>query len=261
MVSLFLQIRILDILDMLLVALIMYQLYMLVRGTVALNISIGILSIYLFWGIVKMLKMELLSTILGQFIGVGVIALIIVFQLEIRRFLLIIGTRYISNNRLRLENMFNLEMNPKLTISLGSIYKAVINLSSTKTGALIVIRRKSTLDIYAHAGDILDAKTSSRLLISIFNKLSPMHDGAVIIEGEKIHAARVILPVSENPNLPPEYGLRHRAAIAITELTDAFVIVVSEETGQISVAEGGVIKKGLSQAELLKNLEIEFQSV
>ena len=261
MIALFLQIRILDIIDILLVALIMYQLYMLVRGTVALNIIIGILSIYLFWGVVKMLNMELLSSILGQIIGVGVIALIIVFQQEIRRFLLILGTRYINKNRIRIENMFQVDINPKPPLRLKSILKAVFNLANTKTGALIVIRRKSTLHMYSQAGDILDARTSSRLIISIFNKQSPMHDGAIIIEGEKIHAARVILPVNDNPNLPPEYGLRHRAALAITELTDAFVIVVSEETGQISIAEEGEIRKNITQKELMEVLEKEFQSV
>ena len=261
MIPFFIQIRVLDIIDILLVAVIMYQLYMLVRGTVALNIIIGIISIYIFWGVVKMLKMELLSSILGQIIGVGVIALIIVFQQEIRRFLLIIGTRYIAKNRIRLENILNVDFIPKPPLRIKSILKALLNFSLTKTGALIVIRRKSTLDMYSQAGDILDANTSSRLLISIFNKLSPMHDGAIIIQNEKIHAARVILPVNDSPGLPPEYGLRHRAAIAITELTDAFVIVVSEETGQISIAESGKLIKNISQKDLMERLEGEFQAV
>lgn len=261
MTTFFLQIRILDFFDVLLVAIIMYQIYMLIRGTVALNIIIGILSIYLFWGIVKMLKMELLSTILGQIIGVGVIALIIVFQQEIRRFLLIIGTRYVNKNRIRIENIFNVDFDSKPPLRIKSILKAVIYFCNTKTGALIVIRRKSTLNMYSQAGDILDANTSSRLLISIFNKQSPMHDGAVIIENEKVHAARVVLPVTDNPNLPPEYGLRHRAAISITELTDAFVIIVSEETGQISVAEGGRLLKGINQKDLLEELEMNFQAI
>jgi len=124
-----------------------------------------------------------------------------------------------------------------------------------------VIKRKSTLDMYSQAGDILDANTSSRLIISIFNKQSPMHDGAIIIENEKIHAARVILPVNDNPDLPPEYGLRHRAAIAITELTDAFVIVVSEESGQISIAESGKLIKNISQKDLMERLDSEFHTV
>jgi diadenylate cyclase len=208
-----------------------------------------------------MLKMELLSSILGQIIGVGVIALIIVFQQEIRRFLLIIGTRYVEKNRIRLENILNVDIAPKPHLKIKSILKAIINFTNTKTGALIVIKRKSALDMYSQAGDILDANTSSRLIISIFNKQSPMHDGAIIIENEKIHAARVVLPVNDNPDLPPEYGLRHRAAIAITELTDAFVIVVSEESGQISIAESGKLIKNISQKDLMERLDGEFHAV
>jgi len=226
-----------------------------------LNIIFGIIAIYIFWGIVKMLKMELISSILGQIIGVGVIALMIVFQQEIRRFLLIIGTRYMAKNRIRLENFLNVDLTQKPPLRIKSILKAVVELANTKTGALMVIKRKSTLDMYSQVGDILDANTSSRLLISIFNKLSPMHDGAIIIEHEKIHAARVVLPVNDNPGLPPEYGLRHRAAIAITELTDAFVIIVSEETGQISVAESGKLIRNISQKDLMERLESEFQPV
>ncbi len=261
MISLFIHIRILDILDIFLVALLMYQLYMLVRGTVAINIIIGILAIYFIWGIVKMLKMELLSSILGQVIGVGVIALIIVFQQEIRRFLIFIGARYITRNRMRFEHMLRMDFDTRPPVKLRSILKAVISLAGSRTGALIVIKAKSTLDIYAQAGDVLDANTSSRLILSIFNKLSPLHDGAIIIDSEKISAARVVLPVTDNPDLPPEFGLRHRAAIGITELTDAVVIVVSEETGQISFAQNGRIYNNLSPKELLTRLENEFQGV
>ncbi|HYW95841.1 MAG TPA: diadenylate cyclase CdaA [Bacteroidales bacterium] len=261
MSPLFIHIRILDVLDIVLVALLMYQLYMLVRGTVAINIIIGILSIYFFWGIVKMLKMELLSTILGQVIGVGVIALIIVFQQEIRRFLIFIGTRYISRNRMRFERMLRMDFDTRPSVKLRSVMKAVISLAGSRTGALIVIKRKSTLDIYAQAGDVLNADTSSRLILSIFNKLSPLHDGAIIIDDEKISAARVVLPVTDNPDLPPEFGLRHRAAIGITEMTDAVVVVVSEETGQISFAQNGRIYNGLSPKELMTRLENEYQGV
>ncbi|MCK4921784.1 MAG: diadenylate cyclase CdaA [Bacteroidales bacterium] len=258
---LFLHIRLLDVLDILLVAIIMYQIYRLVRGTVAINIILGIVLIYLFWAFVKMLKMDLLSNILGQVIGVGVIALIIVFQQEIRRFLILIGTQYVYKNRIRLENLFKVDFDPRYGIRLKSILKAVISLSTNKTGALIVIKRKSILDIYAQAGDIIDGNTSSRLIISIFNKHSPMHDGAIIIDGIKVYAARVILPVTDQPDLPPEYGLRHRAAIGLTEMTDAIVIIVSEETGQISIAENGKLQWGVNNKELLETLEKNFQSV
>ncbi|MCB8994871.1 MAG: TIGR00159 family protein [Bacteroidales bacterium] len=258
---LFLHVRFLDVLDILLVAILLYQLYMLVRGTVALNIIIAIIIIYFFWGLVKMLRMELLSSIIGQVISVGVIALIIVFQQEIRRFLIVIGTRYINKNKLRLEGMFKMDIDAMPKLRIKSIVKAVINLSNSKTGALIVIKRKSNLEMYAQAGDVLDANTSSRLIISIFNKNSPLHDGAIIIDAEKIFAARVVLPVTDNPDLPPDYGLRHRAALGTTEVTDALVIAVSEETGKISIAENNEIDRGISAKDLMARLESEFQNV
>jgi len=259
--TLFLHLRVLDIIDILLVAFLLYQLYMIIRGTVALNIILAVIIIYFFWGLVKMLRMELLSTIMGQVIGVGVIALIIVFQQEIRRFLIMIGARYISKNRLRLEGMFKMDLDTRPRLRNKSILKAVINLSISKTGALIVIKRKSTLEMYAQAGDILDANTSSRLIISIFNKYSPLHDGAIIIDKEKIFAARVVLPVTDNPDLPPDYGLRHRAALGITEVTDSLVIAVSEETGKISLAENGEIRRGITSKELMDRLSEEFQNI
>lgn len=261
MIPLFLHVRFLDVLDILLVAILLYQLYMLVRGTVALNIIIAIIIIYFFWGLVKMLRMELLSSIIGQVISVGVIALIIVFQQEIRRFLIVIGTRYINKNKLRLEGMFKMDIDAMPKLRIKSIVKAVINLSNSKTGALIVIKRKSNLEMYAQAGDVLDANTSSRLIISIFNKNSPLHDGAIIIDAEKIFAARVVLPVTDNPDLPPDYGLRHRAALGTTEVTDALVIAVSEETGKISIAENNEIDRGISAKDLMARLESEFQNV
>lgn len=258
MPALFIHIRLLDILDIVLVAILMYQVYLLVRGTVAINIIIAVLGIYIFWWFVRMLKMELLSSILGQVIGVGVIALIIVFQQEIRRFLIVIGSRYINRNRMRLERIFRIELDKKPTIKIKSILKAVVSMAKSKTGALIVVRKKSTLDIYSQSGDHIDATTSSRLIISIFNKNSPLHDGALIIDKERIESARVILPVSDNPDLSPELGLRHRAAIGISELTDAFVIVVSEETGNISVAHNGLLSRNLSPKDLLSLLETDF---
>jgi uncharacterized protein (TIGR00159 family) len=260
-IELFIPIRLLDIIDILLVAFLMYQLYMLVRGTVAINIIIAVLAIYIFWWFVRMLKMELLSSILGQVIGVGVIALIIVFQQEIRRFLILMGSRYISRNRIRFEKLLKMDFDPRPTIKTRSILKAVLSLSNSKTGALIVLRKKSTLDMYAQSGDIMNANTTSRLIISIFNRQSPLHDGAIIFDKEKIAAARVVLPVTDNPDLPPEYGLRHRAAIGISELTDAFVIVVSEENGKVSVAKNGALERDISNKELYELIEKEFQTI
>src|SRR6056297_2889462 len=246
MIQAFITIRVLDILDILLVAFLLYQFYNLIKGTVAINIFIGIFALYLLWLIVKALNMQLLSSILGQVIGVGVIALIIVFQQEIRRFLLLIGSQYFSNKQASFRNIMTFNFNTQTGIRIKSIVKACINLSHGKIGGLIVITRKSDLRTYTKTGDIINATTSSRLIESIFNKKSPLHDGAVIIRKDKIAAARCILPISENTYLPPYFGLRHRAALGITEVSDAFVIVVSEERGEISVADNGQITTNIN---------------
>jgi uncharacterized protein (TIGR00159 family) len=248
----------LDVIDIILVAILLYQLYKLIRGTVALNIFMGIAVVYVFWWVVKALKMELLSSIIGQVIGVGVIALIIVFQQEIRRFLIYIGSRYVDGNRISFDKFLNVRFESKHQIKYKSVLKAVMQLSQDKTGALIVIRRKSNLDMFIETGDLLNAETSSRLLLSIFRRNSPLHDGAVIMDGDKVKAARVILPVTEKLDLPPEYGLRHRAALGISEVTDSLVIVVSEETGQISMAENGILQKNIAAKVLMQKLEEEY---
>lgn len=258
MVNLFISIRILDIFDILLTALLFYQVYRLIKGTIAINIFIGIFSVYLLWLIVRALNMQLLGSILGQFIGVGVIALIIVFQQEIRRFLILIGTRYLSNRTFSIEKLFTSVSRSRPKIRINSLIKAFKNLSERKVGALIVIARKSELEGYSHTGDTLDAITSSRLIESIFSREAPLHDGALIIIGDKIHAARCVLPVSESPNLPPEYGMRHRAALGMSEQTDAVVVVISEETGKISLTDGGKFMPGISLRELAEYLEREF---
>jgi len=254
----FIHIRFLDLIDIILVALLLYQLYILIRGTVAFNIFLGIAAIYLFWWVFRALKMELISSIIGQVIGVGVIALIIVFQQEIRRFLIYIGSRYIKGNKISFERFFNMQLDSKPAVRIKSVVKAVMQLSQDQTGALIVIRKRSNLDMFMESGDVLNADTSSRLIISIFNKFSPLHDGAVIIDNEKIRAARVVLPVTEKLDLPPEYGLRHKAALGISEVTDSFVIVVSEETGEISVAEEGKIQKNITLKGLMEKMETKF---
>jgi len=258
MIAAFLTIRVLDIIDVLLVAFLMYQVYMLIRGTVAMNIFIGILSFYLLWIIVRALEMQLLGTILGNVIGVGVIALIIVFQQEIRRFLIFIGNQYFSRNRLTLQKVIPINITPQPRVKIKSIIKAVINMAKSKTGALVVISKKSELTVYAETGDSLNAETSSRLIESIFNKDSPLHDGALIINGDRIVAARCVLPVSENLNLPPNYGLRHRAALGISENTDALTIIVSEQSGKISLAESGKLLTDLGAKELMSKLELDF---
>ena len=258
MLPTFIEIRVLDVIDVLLVAYLMYQVYMLIRGTVAMNIFIGILLFYLLWIIVRALDMQLLGSILGQIIGVGVIALIIVFQQEIRRFLIYIGNQYFSRNRLSLERVIPINITPQPKVKIKSIIKAVINMAKSKTGALVVIARKSELTVYAETGDSLNAETSSRLIESIFNKDSPLHDGALIINGDRIVAARCVLPISENLNLPPNYGLRHRAALGLSENTDSLTIIVSEQTGKISLAESGKLLTEVGVKELMSKLDLEF---
>jgi len=245
------QISILDILDIVLVAIILFQLYKLIRGTAALSIFIGIFFIYMFWLIVKALNMELIGALLGQVIGVGVIALIIVFQQEVRRFLLVIGNRYMSRRKFALYRIFaSVEEEPGSLKEAEEIVRAVERMASHKTGALIVIGRKSSLDIYSEGGERLDAIISAELLETIFFKNSPLHDGAVMIEDGKIFAARCPLPITDSVSLPNYFGMRHRAAIGISEHTDALVIVVSEESGRITVAESGEAKEEITPNEL-----------
>jgi diadenylate cyclase len=260
MITAFLTVRFLDILDILLVAFLLYQIYNLIRGTTAINIFIGIFTLYLLWLVVKALNMDLLSSILGQVIGVGVIALIIVFQQEIRRFLLIISTRYITNKRFSFENIFSFGEKKDENVNIDSIVNACSNMSAFKTGALIAISKRSDLLSFIRTGDILNADTSSRLLESIFFKNSPLHDGAVIIKKDKIAAARCVLPITERIDLPPQYGMRHRAALGISEKTDAIVVLVSEETGAISFAKQDTIETNIGPNRLRQILEKELTS-
>jgi len=242
-----LKLTVLDIIDIFLVAIILFQLYKLIRGTAALSIFIGIFFVYIFWLIVKALNMDLIGSILGQVIGVGVIALIIVFQQEIRRFLLVMGNRYMNKNRFSFSSFFpeggsEVAGQPETE----KIVRAVKGMSEHKTGALIVIAKKSALDFYAESGERIDGEISAGLIESIFFKNSPLHDGAILIQNTRILAARCPLPVTDKPSLPSRFGMRHRAAIGISEQTDSYVIVVSEETGRISVVESGEIRENLN---------------
>ncbi|MFN4234696.1 MAG: diadenylate cyclase CdaA [Bacteroidia bacterium] len=253
----FLSIRWIDILDILLVAYLLYQLYRLVRETVAINILFGMLLLYVLWLIVRLFDMKLLSTILGQFIGLGAIALIIVFQQELRRFLIYLGSAGIFEKG-GIWNKLNSILNPKnkrQITNLDVLVKACNDMASTQTGALIVISKKNDLKFYINTGDILEARLTKRLIESIFFKNSPLHDGAIIITGNKIRAARCILPVTENPDFPAHLGMRHRAAVGITEVSDAAAIVVSEQTGTISFVSKGIIHPNLSSNQLKDMLE------
>lgn len=245
------QITILDIIDIVLVAVIFFQLYRLIRGTAAFSIFLGIFFIYLSWLIVKALNMELITALLGQVIGVGVIALIIVFQQEVRRFLLVLGNRYITRSRFSFGRFFSsVNDDPETPGITEEIVRACESMSSKKTGALIVIGRKSSLDLFSEGGEIMKARISAELLETIFFKNTPLHDGAVLIEGGVILAARCPLPITDQVAIPPHFGMRHRAAVGMSEHSDAIVVVVSEETGFITVVISGEIRENITTNEL-----------
>ncbi len=249
-----------DALDIVLVSLLLYQLYKLIKGTVAISISIGIMAVYILWLLVKALNMQLLETILGQFIGVGFIALIIVFQQEIRRFLLLLGTNdFIKKFS---SNLFATATNTTDSNQLEVLpfIKACKTMSETNTGAIIVLTKTSTLDFYISTGDVINARLNTRLIESIFFKNNPLHDGAVIVTDNYIKAARCVLPVTEKDDFPEHLGMRHRAAVGITEDSDAIAVIVSEQTGAISVCKEGKLTIDISIQQLSKLLEKEFNT-
>lgn len=256
----FVNITFIDVLDILLVALLIYEFFRLIRGTSAMSIFIGVVFLYVLWIVVKALNMRLLSTILGQVLGVGVIAMIVIFQQEIRQFLLHFGNRYFVGRR-KLMKRRSKWFNNDIAISqetLEEITAACQYMSETRTGALIVFRHKSSLDNFIETGDRIDAAVHRRLIENLFFKNSPLHDGAIIMTQNRIVAARCILPLTNRTDISPSYGMRHRAAIGISEITDAEVVVVSEETGVISYVADGQITPMQSIAELRLTLENSY---
>jgi diadenylate cyclase len=257
----------LDIIDVILVGLLMYQLYRLVRGSLAFNIFIGLLIIYLISLVVRSLDMELLSGILGQFIGVGVIALLIVFQPEVRRFLLFVGkgSRFGQSDFWSKLSVKNWRISTEKEAGINAIISAVDELSKSKTGALIVYTLSSRLQFIANTGVSLNAEISSQLLQSIFQKHSALHDGAIIISDNRILAAKCVLPVSESTDIPSKYGMRHRSAVGMSEHSDALTIIVSEETGEISYTYEGKLYPNVSTMQLrevlINNLESIHESI
>ena len=254
---LFISFTITDAVDILLVAIMLYLLYNMVKGTSAVNIFIGLTLIYIAWIIMRALDLSLLSSILGKFINVGVIAVMVVFQQEIRKFLLYIGSNEFIKSR-NWKNLFSFNINKDselIELDVESIINACFNMSQTKTGALIVIPKKSDLKFYISSGELVDSALTDRMLENIFYKNSPLHDGAVIIKNNRIVAARCVLPVTEKENFPANYGMRHRAAVGITETTDAIAISVSEQTGDVSLTVNAEINANLNREKLRFLLE------
>lgn len=250
-----LNLRILDIVDIVSVAFLLYYLYKLIKGTVAVNIFIGIVIVLMMGMLTQLLQMELLSSVLGEFIGLGMFALIVVFQQEIRKFLLMIGSTNFTSRGKFFKQLRFIKDDIETSTNVDAIVAACETMGRTFTGALMVIQKSTNLDFVKNSGDKMRIELNQPILESIFYKNSPLHDGAIIIEDNRITATRVILPVSNDRSIPLRFGLRHRAAVGITEKTDALALVVSEETGQISYIKDGEFVMFESNAELAEKLK------
>lgn len=241
----FLPIRLIDLLDIAIVAFVLYQLYKLMQGTIAVQVFFGLAGLYLVDQIVMAADMTMLRSLFGAVGDVFVLALIILFQPELRRLLTMIGRNPLVRRFMS---------SPEYDRMIEEICTAVEEMSEKRVGALIAFERSAGLRTYVETGTPMEAKVSHDLLTSVFYPKNPLHDGAVIIQGQRLAAARCILPVSHSMELSPHLGLRHRAGVGLTEQTDAFVVVVSEERGTISVAEGGTLDTDLDADELYERL-------
>ena len=251
----FLNLSFMDVLDIILVAFIIYYIFRWIRGSSAMSIFVAIIFLYVMRVVVDALDMRLMSAIMGTVLDVGVIALIVIFQPEIRRFLINFGNRYkiASNGKGILNRLFGTQEARMDSLTVNEITEACKSMSESRTGALIVIPHADNIDDLIDTGDRINADISRRLIMNLFFKNSPLHDGAVIINSERIVAARCTLPITERVNIPPSFGMRHKAAIGISEETDVDVIVVSEETGRISFVKGGNVTpiKNINELKLL----------
>jgi diadenylate cyclase len=256
----FLKITVTDVIDIFFVAVLIYYVYNLIKNTLAVNLLLGMFIILILWFVVDALNMRLLSTIINKFMSVGIIALIVIFQPEIRRFLLHIGKNtFLQKNTAWWGYLFaskNIETNNLARIK--PIIDACKSMKKSRTGALIVFVKFYDDQLFANSCETIDSRISKRLLESIFQKNSPLHDGAVVISENKIKSASCILPLTDNEQLPPQFGLRHRAGIGISENTDAVAVIVSEETGDISYAKQGRVRMNVSFGELEKLLNKDY---
>ena len=251
------EIQVIDIIDILLVAALVYYIYRLVKGTNIILIFWALLILLVIWRAADLLGMRLLGAILSSIVSVGLIALIIIFQPEIRRFLLFVGTKTQLDESFWKRIRFwkhNIQGN-KQSVNYESYINACMHMSQSKTGALIIFKRRNEVDDLVTTGERIDALASSPLLEALFFKNSPLHDGAVIVRGNLILAARCILPVTSRLDIDPNLGLRHRSAIGVTEQLDVLSVIVSEETGSISYALNGEIYHDISLVELRQALE------
>ncbi|WP_432710476.1 diadenylate cyclase CdaA [Pedobacter sp.] len=256
----FLKVTITDVVDILFVAVLIYYIYSLIKNTLAVNLLLGMFIILILYVVVDALHMSLLSTIINKFMSVGIIALIVIFQPEIRRFLLLIGKNtFLQKNKAWWGYLFgHKDTDRDNLLRIKPIIDACKSMKKSRTGALIVFVKFYDDQLFANSCEVIDAKISKRLLESIFQKNSPLHDGAVVIAENKIKSASCILPLTENDKLPPQFGLRHRAGIGISENTDAVAVIISEETGEIAYAKQGRVRMNVSFGELEKLLNKDF---
>lgn len=254
----FLQMSLTDILDILLLGLIIFVAFRWLRGSSAISIFVAIVSLYLIRVLVSALNMRLVEAIMNMILDVGVIAIIIIFQPEIRKFLTRLGNRYMNNQKgqaLMDKLLGRKNVHAEFSEAANNLTEACRRMSEDRTGALIVLAHSAPLDDIINTGDRIDASIHRRLIMNLFFKNSPLHDGALVISGDKIIAARCTLPITERTNIPANFGMRHKAAIGITEETDADAIVVSEETGRISFVKGGNVTpiNNINELKLLVN--------
>jgi len=241
----FLPVTVIDLVDITLATTVVYQLYRFFRQSILPQVFFFFMIFFLFWRLVELLNMSVMETMMGEFLQVGTLALVVIFAPELRRLLLIFSRNTIFD-RLRRQLSENISMETNA----AELINALEAMAAARTGALIVLVRNTDLSHIEQTGDILNADVSKRLLVSIFNTNSPLHDGAALIQKNRITAARCVLPISDDPTIPPEFGLRHRAAVGITEASDAIALVVSEETGKIAMAEQGKLRKNLNREQL-----------
>lgn len=247
-----------DIIDILLVASLLYLVYKRIKGTIAFNIFLGLCLFIAFWWLVQALDMELLSWMLNGVASVGVLAVIVLFQPEIRKFLVLLGSKYQFNSKFSFDKFVSKEGDDILSFYLNPIIQASCNMAKKNIGAIIIITKQANLVDITQTGELLNAVISTPLLESIFSKDSPLHDGAVVIADNKIKAASCLLPISYNTDLPKEMGLRHRAGLGISQHSDARVIIVSEERGEVSFAVNGKLHRDLDSNSLKTLLQTNF---
>jgi uncharacterized protein (TIGR00159 family) len=259
----FLPFRIWDLLDILIVGYLIYQAYKLLRGSIAFNIFVGVVMLFIIWGLVGTLEMTLLSLLLNQFVSVGVIIFLIVFQPEVRRFLLMLGNTTLRQRSKFLRRLLDRNLrqdSAKKVHFVNEISNAMAWMSKKRWGALMVIApTPDMVEAISQTGIPIDSSITQQLLESIFNKESPLHDGAVVISRSRILAASCILPLSDDPNIPKSAGLRHRAAVGITERMNVATLIVSEETGQLSYAFEGKLQQNLEIQEVRRLIGKHFQ--